>query len=226
MDTILHAVSSFLTSREFAVNFFANLGGAMVGVLLAFWVERVRARRDARILYGRILQTSRSELGYLKPMCESKRDSLRAGQSAGTYHLGVPPTATNALLASPLVHDQAPYSLIMALTILCSYLDLTGYALREGLLLKPSDGVARESLNKTLGDQLDNASELITIVLELIDSELKLLGLSKTPDLVTQEVSRKLLEILQSSHSSLTDQNLQPNQPECVADVTDQKQNS
>jgi hypothetical protein len=117
VDTILQSVVAFLTSREFAVNFFANLGGAMAGVLLAFWIERVRARRDARMLYGRILRTSRSELAYLKPMCEHARDALRAGQSAGTLDsLGVP--ATRALLVSPLVHDQAPYSLIMALTIL------------------------------------------------------------------------------------------------------------
>ena len=121
---ILHGVVVFLTSREFAVNFFANLGGAMVGVLLAFWIERVRARRDARMLYGRILRTSRSELAYLKPMCEYARDALRAGHSAGTSDsLGVP--ATRALLVSPLEHDQAPYSLIMALTILCGYLGIT-----------------------------------------------------------------------------------------------------
>jgi membrane associated rhomboid family serine protease len=60
---ILHDAVAFLTSREFTVNFFANLGGAMIGVFLAFWFERVRARREARMLYGRILQTSHSELG-------------------------------------------------------------------------------------------------------------------------------------------------------------------
>ena len=127
---ILHGVVAFLTSREFAVNFFANLGGAMAGVLLAFWIERVRARRDARMLYGRILLTSRSELAYLKPICESTREALRAGQSAGSLDsLGVP--ATRALLVSPLVHDQAPHSLIMALTILCGYLGATENALIE-----------------------------------------------------------------------------------------------
>jgi hypothetical protein len=36
VDALLHSVVTFLTSREFAVNFFANLGGAMAGVLLAF----------------------------------------------------------------------------------------------------------------------------------------------------------------------------------------------
>jgi hypothetical protein len=186
VDTILQSVVAFLTSREFAVNFFANLGGAMAGVLLAFWIERVRARRDARMLYGRILRTSRSELAYLKPMCEHARDALRAGQSAGTLDsLGVP--ATRALLVSPLVHDQAPYSLIMALTILCGCLGATENAFREARRLKPQDVVARELLSKTLGDQPDKANKIITIALEQIDSQLKLLGLEKTPDPVTHE---------------------------------------
>ena len=196
MDAILHTVSSFLTSREFAVNFFANLGGAMVGVLLAFWVERFRARRDARMVYGRTLRTSRSELSYLRPMCEHGRDRLREGQRAGNNEfLDVP--ATKALLVNPLVHDQAPYSLIMALTTLCSYLSATQNVFRDPRWLKPQ-GVAEPELLNILGDQLDTASNIISIALEQIDSQLKLLGLKKTPDSVTQEVSRRLREVLQS----------------------------
>lgn len=210
VDMILHGVVPFLTSREFAVNFFANLGGAMAGVLLAFWIERVRARRDARMLYGRILRTSRSELAYLKPMCEHSRDSLRAGQSTGTIvSLGVP--ATRALLISPLVHDQAPYSLIQALTILCGFLDATEIAIREAWRLERQHVVVRKQLSKMLGDELDKVDSIITITLEQIDSQLKLLGLEKTPDAMTQEVSRRLREVLQSSQPSLTGQNSQPN---------------
>lgn len=184
----------------------------MAGILLAFWIERYRARRDAHMLYGRVLRTSRSELAYLKPMCESSRDTLRAGHNAGTLDsLGVP--ATRALLVSPLVHDQAPYSLIMVLTILCGYLGVTENALRDSrrLNLNLQDVVAREFLSKTLGDELDKANSMITIALEQIDSQLKLLGLEKTPDAVTQEVSRRLLEVLQSSQPSLAGHNSQPN---------------
>jgi hypothetical protein len=199
MDTILHTVSSFLISREFAVNFLANLGGAMAGVLLAFWIERFRVRRDARMMYGRILRTSRSELSYLRPMCEQRRDRLREGQRAGTNEfLDVP--ATRALLISPLVHDQAPYSLIMTLTTLCSYLSATQNVFRVRAGFKP-EGVADPELLKILGDQLERASNIISIALEQIDSQLKLLGLKKTPDSVTQEVSRRLREVLQSPHS-------------------------
>jgi hypothetical protein len=207
---ILHSVAAFLTSREFVVNFVANLGGAMVVVLLAFWIERCRARRDAQMLYGRVLLTSRSELSYFKPMCKHSRDSLRAGQSTGTLDsLGVP--ATRALLVSPLVHDQAPYSLIMALTGLCSFIDGTENALREARRLNLQDVVMRKQLSKMLGDELDKLDSMITITLEQIDSQLKLLGIEKTPDAMTQEVSRRLLEVLHSSPASLTGQNTQQN---------------
>ena len=167
----------------------------MGGVWLAFWIERRRARRDGQILYGQVLRTSRSELAYLKPMCEHGRDALRAGKSAGTFDsLGVP--ATRALLISPLVHDQAPYSLIMAVTILCGQLDATENAFREAQRLKLQDVAARELLSKTLGDQLDKSNSIIAIALEQIDSQLKLLGLEKTADAKTQEVSRRLREVL------------------------------
>ena len=181
----------------------------MAGVLLAFWIERVRARRDAWMLYARLLQTSRSELAYLKPMCQHTRDALRAGQSAGTHEsLGVP--ATRALLINPLVHSQAPYSLIMAVTSLCSYLGVTENAFREAPWLKPQDVVARELLGKTLGDALDRANKMIAIALEQIDAQLELVGLEKIPDAVTQEVSRRILEVLQSSPPPLASHYSQP----------------
>lgn len=201
MDTV-HAVGDFLTSRDFAVNFVANLGGALIGALvgvsLAFWFERVKGRRDATGLYGRILRTSRSELAYLKPLCESGRDHFRAGQNI-LFVDSVSVPATKALLTSPVVHDQAPYSLIMTLSILSAKVDATDGALREaqqGKLERHKE--AREILSRALGDDMDRVCRLITLTLERIDSELKRLGLEKTPDAGTQEVSRRLREALQN----------------------------
>src|SRR5207248_4252329 len=46
----LHGVVAFLKSRDFAINFVANLAGAMIGILLAFWIERFRSRRETKML--------------------------------------------------------------------------------------------------------------------------------------------------------------------------------
>src|SRR6266487_3509524 len=78
----LHDVVALFASRDFWVNFLGNLGGALVGVWLAFWIERRRSRRDADRLYGHMLVSARSELAYLRPICVSIRDRLKAGGNA------------------------------------------------------------------------------------------------------------------------------------------------
>jgi hypothetical protein len=197
MGAVLHHVVAFLMSREFELNFLANLGGAMAGVLLAFGIERCWARRDAQTLYGRVLQTSRSELAYLRPMFGSSTDALGARKSGSIfYSLSAP--ATRALLTNPLVHERAPYSLIMAVTILCHFFEITESAVQEARQLKATDPVTQERLSKMLADQLHEANNLITIALEQIDSQLKLLGLEKAADKATLEISRRLQEVLQS----------------------------
>ena len=74
VDTILHDVVAFLTSRELALNFLVKLGGAMAGVLLAFWIECVRARRD--------VQTATDELS--EHLSLSWRTSSRCASMTGT----------------------------------------------------------------------------------------------------------------------------------------------
>jgi len=193
VDAALHGVVAFLNSRDFVVNFVANLGGAMIGILLAFWIERFRSRREIKMLYGRVLRTSRSELSYLKPMYENIRDALGAGKPGADVDTVAP--ATRALLINPLVHDQAPYSLIMALTIICRFFDTIETAFGKMGKLKPQDVAP---VGKVLARQLDMAIRIIIIVPEQIDSQLNLLGLEKTPDAATQEISRRLHEILRS----------------------------
>ena len=165
----------------------------MIGILLAFWIERFRSRRETKMLYGRILRTCRSELGYLKPMYENIRDALGAGKPMADVDTVAP--ATRALLINPLVHDQAPYSLIMALTVICHFFDTIETAFGQVRKLKPQD---LAPFGKVLAHELDMAISIIIIVLEQIDSQLKLLGLKKAADAATQEISRRLHEILRS----------------------------
>jgi hypothetical protein len=180
-----HAVGSFLTSRDFAVNFVANLAGVLIGVLLAFRVERRRARRDADILYGNVLRSSRSELGYFAPMITS----------TNTLHSFTLP-ATKALLIGPSLHERGPYSLVMALTALINYAGIIETSIQRVERL-PGD---KTEFNRQLGDSLGRLHRTIAIAVERLDSELGRLGRRvKTADADTQEISRRLREIFQNS---------------------------
>jgi hypothetical protein len=64
---------------DFVVNFVANLGGAMFGVLLAFWLDRRRARRESKGLYGRVLHACRFELGYQRSYANHEMQRLKGG---------------------------------------------------------------------------------------------------------------------------------------------------
>src|SRR5207244_6424072 len=94
-----------------------------------------------------------------------------------------------ALLINPLVHDQAPYSLIMELTIICHFFDTIETAFGKRGKLKRQDVAP---FGKVLARQLEMAISIIIIVLEQIDSQLNLLGHEKTPEAATQEISRGL----------------------------------
>lgn len=125
----LHDFISLFVGHDFWVNFLANLGGALVGVWLAFSIERRRSRREADRLYGHMLASARSELAYLRPMCVHIRDRIKAGGNATRESFNVP--ATTAVLINPLTHERGPYSLMMALTATTTYAQATADSFRE-----------------------------------------------------------------------------------------------
>jgi hypothetical protein len=202
MSDIVRYVLAFVASREFLVNFFANLGGAMGGVLLAFWFERIRTNWDARILYGKLLRTSRFELAYLKTMCATSKVALLSDPNAGGLEpLGVP--ATRALLMSPLFHDLAPFSLIMAITTLCAFLNGAEKVFERTRNLNPQAAASREKLCKILSGQHGAAEKLMGIALEQIDLQLRSLRLERAPDVLAQQVGRRLTEAVVSAQLPL-----------------------
>lgn len=200
--TLLDVVALFAT-RDFWVNFLANLGGALVGVWLAFWIERRRSRRDADRLYGLMLVSARSELGYLRPMCVSIRDRLKAGGNATRESFNVP--ATMAVLISPMTHERGPYSLVMALTATTTYAEATADGFREAvrtsepLLSKrdqPAVAAAFNEVRHSLQSSVDKLQDIVGIAIESMDGEIARLGVKVRPDAATQIVSGRIRDIL------------------------------
>jgi len=180
--TVLHGAFAFLSREDFLVSFVANLCGALSGVLLAFWIAHRRTRRDATNLYGRLLSTSRSELVYVHAKCARVKDDFRAAKSKAEVvmplgSLSVP--ATRALLVNPLVHEKAPYSLIMVLTILPTFVDEAEDSMRRNLTSikarKLSSKMAADYGN-ALGNNMEKLERTMAIALERLDLELGRLG--------------------------------------------------
>src|SRR5207244_10186111 len=88
-----------------------------------------------------------------------------------------------------------PYSLVMALTALTRHADTIETSIRRVEKL-PGD---KTEFNKQLGDSMGKLRRIVTIALERLDVELGRLDLTKTPDADTQEVSRRLRDVLQNS---------------------------
>ena len=190
-------------SHDFWVNFLANLGGALVGVWLAFWIERRRSRRDAERHYAHMLVSARSELGYLRPACVHIRERLKAGGNATRESFSVP--ATRAVLIGPMTHERGPYSLVMALTAATTYAEAAADGFREAVrvsepllskLDQPTVTAAFNKLRSSLQNSVDRLQEIVGIAIESLDAEIVRLGVKVQHDAATQVVSGRIREIL------------------------------
>lgn len=209
--TAWQSLAAFLTGKDFLTNFFANLGGALFGVWLGFWIERRRAKHSAAQLYGDILLSVRSELAYLRPLCVSARDRLKAVGNLGVRQ-SFRIAATEAAMLSPTFHQAAPYSLVMALTAVNLYARDVDQGLHEGVTTLRSvsrkDPGAQEAITTllvTLAKRTDELQDILGLALERIGLELTRLGRAIEPDDDTQEVSRRLLAILKQHDSQAAD---------------------
>jgi hypothetical protein len=199
----LHDSIAFLGSRNFAENFIANLLGALFGVLVGFWIERRRARHNADQLYGHILKSARAELEFLRPMLQNARDRVKAGGVVTWQSCRVP--AVGAVLISPSVHERAPFPLVLALSTVNVYATETEEIFRRAVAKiestrrrdKPEGEAALLKFREFLANRLDQMHQVIVIAVERMDMEIKRLGLVAQPDAETQDVSRRLLEVLQ-----------------------------
>ena len=190
----LRGVGAFLTRPDLLVNFLANLGGALCGVLLAFWIERRRVRRNAINLYGRVLLSCRFELGYLRSFVQSTTAALKAGKAVGNIPLSTP--ATKAALISPLMHARAPRSLLTALVATSDSVQGDQKSLEAAERFRGAPAAQRAELEQAIADKMDKSERLIAMALERLDVELGRLHLEVPADPEGREVSRRIVEIL------------------------------
>lgn len=163
------------------LDFGITLLGTLIGVFLAFWLDRKWERRQSKELYARSVNACGYELSGLHPICETIRDQI--GPSAAIV-LDVDVPALRALLASPALHEHCGHGLTVVLTSLSTFiasvrnlLDSFGQVTLFGATLTEA-GIARAR------DRMIQLLRAIEYAQGLLDQELQRLsfGVHRVPE--------------------------------------------
>ena len=106
------ALSTLLTTREF----WAGLAATLIGVLLAFELERWRDRRHSREQYAWALNAVRYETAQLHGICLQALAALPRGLSS--YEIDAP--ALRGFVSSPALQEHGSHGLTIVLIGLLS----------------------------------------------------------------------------------------------------------
>jgi hypothetical protein len=205
------AIVSF--ARDFSVNFLANLGGALIGVLLAFRLDRRRGRNENQRLYGRILNSCRFELNYFRSSLVSARQWVESGKGTGDLW-GLP--ASRGAVINPLVHEHAPRPLITVLNAVVVYAEVNVRGIEKFASIQPMVARANPSTEggKQILDAFPNAQRSLTnsltvehgmveLAVETLDKEIQRLGLAVEADPADHAMGEKIVQIIKESFGDL-----------------------
>jgi hypothetical protein len=179
-----------------SVSFF----GALFGVLLAFWLDRGHGRRANKRLSGRVLQSCRFELGYLRSYVQSKLKGLTAVKfPLGGLSASLP--ATRRALVNPLVFEHAPPPLITVLNAVLEYTKINAEALDAFAAfasVKPvvARSDAAQPSRTAFAESLTRLERLIEVAVESLEEELRHLGLVAQPDAADHAMGQRINKIL------------------------------
>jgi uncharacterized membrane protein YccC len=190
--------------RDFLVNFVANLGGALLGVLLAFWLDRLRGRRESKRLSGRVLQGCRFELGYLRSSVQQNLKRLKAVKFP-LADLSASLPATRGALVNPLVFEHVSKPLITALNAVSDATQANAKALEAFAYTQPTlarsdaDAAAQHigaQFRTALTESLTRWERVIGVAVESLDEEIRHLGLAAQVDPADYAMGQRLYTIL------------------------------
>jgi hypothetical protein len=110
------ALTRLLTTTEF----WAGLVATLLGVFLAFRLERWRERRHAVELYARSLSAVRYESALLHSICRQALVSIAKSGGLTSYELEAP--ALRDFVASPSLQEHGPHRLSILLGSVLAFL--------------------------------------------------------------------------------------------------------
>ena len=161
------ALSTLLTTREF----WAGLAATLIGVLLAFELERWRDRRHSREQYAWALNAVRYETAQLHGICLQALAALPRGLSS--YEIDAP--ALRGFVSSPALQEHGSHGLTIVLIGLLS-----------------SVGAARNSLEHFRRQVRIGGTEILAVHLAPLSKHLTNLkaGIESAQTLLDRELRR------------------------------------
>lgn len=162
-----------------------NLGvtliGTMVGVLLAFRLDRAWERRQSRQLYCQQLNACRYDLASLHSLCRRIENQVAVGS---TNILEVEAPALRAVLASPNLQEHCPHGLVVVLTAVSALIAATANVMTQYRLAAATGGGITEGGAADTRDRMAQLVRGLEYAQRLIDEKLKRfrVGVAKTSE--------------------------------------------
>jgi len=151
------------------LNLAITLIGTMIGVLLAFRLDRAWERRQSRQLYCQQLNACRYDLASLHAVCLRLQNQVAVGS---TNILEVETPALRALLVSPNLQEHCPHGLVVVLTAVSALIAATGNIMAHYRLASATGGALTEQGVADTRDRMGQLLRGIEYVQHLIDEEL------------------------------------------------------
>jgi len=173
-----------------------NLIATLVGVLLAFQLDRWWERRMSKKTYAEQLNSCKYDLGLLISTCTTISGQVSSGV-APVLEIDAP--ALRALLVSPLLQKYGPHGLIMALTTLSSVgITPVSNIVEQHRQLSVTGSALTTAQQLDIIPRVEKLKKLAKYVQELIEKELGRLGVAITETEEDKKALKDLSDILGS----------------------------
>jgi hypothetical protein len=151
-------------------NLAVTLIGTLVGVLVAFRLDRMWERRQSKQLYCQQLNACRYDLGSLSAICSKIRDQVAVG-STNILELEAP--ALRAVLNSPNLQEHCPHGLEVVFTAVSALIAATANVMSQYRLAAPTgDAITGQGVADTR-DRMAQLMRGLEYAQHLIDQELQ-----------------------------------------------------
>ena len=152
------------------LNLAVTLVGTLVGVLVAFRLDRMWEHRQSRLLYCQQLNACRYDLANLHALCHKIQDQVVVG-STNILELEAP--ALRAVLASPNLQEHCPHGLVVVLTAVSALIAATANVMTQYRLAAAAGGGITERGAADTRDRMVQLVRGLEYAQRLIDQELQ-----------------------------------------------------